>query len=310
MKLSFFQVLIVCGLMSWNTCGFGQDESAGQVSVLVPATHEDATPDATQRTPLKVLLVAGGCCHDYQTQTQLLKTGIEARIHAEVTVEFNPEGTQDTRFKIYEADNWAEGFDVVIHDECSANVIEQPYVQRILAAHRNGVPAVNLHCAMHSYRWGDYRNPVPDGAENFAWYEMIGVQSCAHGPQAPIDVSYVKDSGPITNGLEDWQTINEELYNNVRVHSTTQALATGQQLQEPSARQKKENPEATPITATAVVVWTNLYGPNKTRIFSTSLGHNNETVDDGRYLDLVVRGLLWATDNLTAEGKPVPNYVK
>jgi len=53
-----------------------------------------------------------------------------------------------------------------------------------------------------------------------------------------------------------------------------------------------------------VVAWTNEYGPKKTRIFSTSLGHNNDTVADGRYLDLVCRGILWTTGNLAADGTP------
>jgi type 1 glutamine amidotransferase len=48
----------------------------------------------------------------------------------------------------------------------------------------------------------------------------------------------------------------------------------------------------------AVVIWTNEYGPNKTRVWSTSLGHNNATVGDPRYLDLVTRGLLWSCDKL------------
>jgi type 1 glutamine amidotransferase len=56
-----------------------------------------------------------------------------------------------------------------------------------------------------------------------------------------------------------------------------------------------------------VVVWTNTY-ENKTRVFSTTLGHNNDTVADARYLDLVTRGLLWATNHLTEDGKPAPGY--
>ncbi len=43
----------------------------------------------------------------------------------------------------------------------------------------------------------------------------------------------------------------------------------------------------------AVVVWTNTYR-EKTRVFATTLGHNNDTVADARYLDLVTRGLLWS----------------
>ena len=42
----------------------------------------------------------------------------------------------------------------------------------------------------------------------------------------------------------------------------------------------------------AVVAWTKVY--HGVRVFSTSLGHNNFTVADSRYLDFVARGLLWA----------------
>ncbi|MCS7466589.1 ThuA domain-containing protein [Stieleria sp. ICT_E10.1] len=260
-------------------------------------------PAHAQDKPLKVLLVAGGCCHDYATQTQLLKQGIEKRINAVVTIEFNPSKTTGTRFEVYESEDWAEDYDVILHDECSASVTERPYVDRILAAHRAGVPAVNLHCAMHSYRWGDFRNPVEIGAENAGWYEMIGVQSTGHGPQSPIDVHYTQADHPVTKGLNNWTTINEELYNNVRVFGNTQVLATGDQVQSPRKRDLNQNPNAKPKTAQAVVVWTNLYGPKQTKIFSTTLGHNNETVGDDRYLDLVSRGILWATDNLKADAK-------
>ncbi|TWT91846.1 ThuA domain-containing protein [Neorhodopirellula pilleata] len=253
--------------------------------------HAEESADA--KKPLQVLLVAGGCCHDYETQTRLLKEGIEQRISAEVTVVHNPSKGTDTRFEIYESDDWAEGFDVVIHDECSASVTERPYVDRILNAHRKGVPAVNLHCAMHSYRWGDYRQPVEPGAENAGWYEMLGLQSTGHGPQLPIDVTYTDSKHPIVAGLENWTTINEELYNNVRTFDGAEVLARGDQLQTPNKKELKADPNAKPRAATAVVAWTNLYGPNQTKIFSTTLGHNNDTVGDDRYLNLITRGILW-----------------
>jgi hypothetical protein len=171
------------------------------VCPLLFSAQSQGQDRAGQAQPLKVLLVAGGCCHDYATQTKLLKAGIEEAIHAEVTVVFNPSKGNDTRFEIYESDEWASGYDVVLHDECSAKVIERPYVDRILAAHKSGVPAVNLHCAMHSYRWGDFREPVEPGADNSAWYEMIGVQSTGHGPQSPIEVRYAGDDHPVIKGL-------------------------------------------------------------------------------------------------------------
>ncbi len=271
------------------------------------ASAEDAP---TKSAPFKVLVVAGGCCHDYATQSRLLKEGIESRLNADVTVDFNPEKTTKTTFEIYQSDDWADGYDVVVHDECSADVTDEAYVGRILAAHRNGTPAVNLHCAMHSYRWGDFHDPVEPGAENAGWYEMIGLQSTGHGPQFPINVTYSDTDHPITQGLEDWTTINEELYNNIRVFDGTTALASGKQTIPPNKRQLKQNPNAKGRVSESVVAWTNEYGPNKTKIFSTTLGHQNETVADARYMDLVVRGLLWSTGNLTEDGKPVAAVAK
>ncbi len=36
--------------------------------------------------PLRVLLITGGCCHDYTAQKQLIKEGLESRAHVAVTV--------------------------------------------------------------------------------------------------------------------------------------------------------------------------------------------------------------------------------
>jgi hypothetical protein len=60
----------------------------------------------------------------------------------------------------------------------------------------------------------------------------------------------------------------------------------------------------------AIIAWTNLYGPNKTRIFSTTLGHDNKTVADDRYLDFITRGLLWSVNRLGPDGKPEAGYGK
>ena len=38
------------------------------------------------------------------------------------------------------------------------------------------------------------------------------------------------------------------------------------------------------------------------------MGHNNETVADDRYLNLVTNGLLWACGKLDNDGKPVAGY--
>lgn len=227
---------------------------------------------AAEPTPIKALLITGGCCHDYGNQKDLLKKGIEARAHVVVDQIHTDDRSTKARFDIYEKPDWAAGYQVVIHDECSADVKDMPYVQNILNAHKSGVAAVNLHCAMHCYRVG-----TDD------WFQFVGIHSTGHGPQKPIDITFVDRDHPVTKPLENWTTINEELYNNIKLFETAKPLARGRQ----DTGKKVDD---------FVVTWTNTYG--KAKVFSTTLGHNNDTVNDPRYLDMVTRGLLWSVDKL------------
>ena len=242
--------------------------------------------------PLKALLVIGGCCHDYATQKDLLVAGLESRANIKIDVCYAAEKNTKPVFTCYEKDTWAEGYDVIIHDECAADIKDPAIVNRILDPHRKGLPGVNLHCAMHSYRVSpEFKKPMAAGAEGAQWFDYLGLQSTGHGKQLPIDVTYLSPSNPITKGLENWTTINEELYNNIRVHDGITQIAKGKQGD-----------------AETVIAWTNEYGDKKTRVFSTTLGHNNDTVSDARYLDFVTRGLLWACGKLDADGKPTSGY--
>lgn len=260
--------------------------------------------------PLRVLIVAGGCCHEYDKQTMALKEGIESRLNAIVDVAYNPDKSTKATFEIYQAKDWSKDFDIIVHDECSADVTDPAYVNAILDAHKAGKPAVNLHCAMHSYRWGSFREPVKPGADNAGWYEMLGIQSTGHGPQQPIAITFTDKTHPITQGLEDWTTINEELYNNIQI-LTGKPLASGVQIVPPKAKKGETlPPDAKPTEATAVVAWTNEFGPNKTKIFSTTIGHNTATVSDARYLSLITRGILWATGHINENGQPEQGYGK
>lgn len=252
------------------------------------ATGQDAAKPAAVK-PLRALLVIGGCCHDYAKQKDLLKAGLEERANLTVDISYSPDKSTKATFPCYEKENWAEGYDVIIHDECSADITDPAVIKRILDPHRKGTPGVNLHCAMHCYRFGEIKKPVAPGADNAHWFEYLGLQSTGHGRQSPIDVAY--SAHPATTGLANWTTINEELYNNIQVFPATATLAKG----------KQGNSET-------VVAWAHEYGGKKTKVWSTSLGHNNETVADAKYLDLVTNGILWATGKLGADGKPAPGY--
>jgi type 1 glutamine amidotransferase len=262
---------------------------------------------SAEQKPLRVLVVAGGCCHDYANQKEFLKKGIEARVNATVEVVYDPTKSTKPLFELFKNPDWGKNYDVVVHDECAADITDQTYVANIVNAHKNGLPAVNLHCAMHSYRWGNFKEPVKAGADNASWYEMLGLQSTGHGPQQPIAIAFTDKDSPIVKGLADWTTVNEELYNNVQI-LTAKTLAKGTQ-KIPEKKDKKG--KVTPAQeVTTVVVWTNEFGPKQTRIFSTTIGHNNATVEDARYLDLVARGLLWSVGKLEADGKPSAGFGK
>ncbi len=250
--------------------------------------------------PLRVLLITGGCCHDYEHQKDVLKQGIEARANAVVDQVHTSDGSTKPPLPILGNPNYAHGYDVVIHDECGADLSDPKLVETVLQPHRDGLPGVNLHCAMHSYRIGNPNDPVTLGTPHGLWFEYLGLQSSGHGPQLPITINYVEAQHPTTSGLSDWTTIGEELYNNIHIFAATHALARGRQIVQQKNGITKTND--------TVVVWTNEYGPKRARVFSTTIGHNTETVADTRYLDLVTRGVLWATGHLKPDGAPAAGY--
>lgn len=256
------------------------------LAALVVALGAQSRGAPAETKPVRALLVIGGCCHDYKKQQELLTKGISARANVQWVIAYDSDTTTKHLNPVYEKDDWAKGFDVVVHDECSADVKDMKIVQRILKPHKEGLPGVVLHCGMHSYRTEGFPKSTP-------WFDFTGLATTGHGPQAPIDVRYTDKESPVTKGLGDWKTINEELYNNLtgKLLDTAQPLAKGKQVIK--SKDGKERVEE------SVVVWTNTYN-GKTKVFATTLGHNNDTVADAKYLDLVARGLLWSVGKLDA----------
>ncbi len=244
-----------------------------------------ASPRQEDPKPIRALLVIGGCCHDYVTQKDLLTKGVSARANVQWAIAYDADKGTKHLNPIYEKQDWAKGFDVIVHDECCADVTDKAVVDRILQPHRDGVPGVVLHCGMHCYRTEGYPKVTTP------WFEFTGLASTGHGPQAPIAITFLDGTNAIKKGLADWKTAHEELYNN----STGKLLDTATPLAKGSQTFKNKSGKET--TTESVVVWTNSY-MNKTKVFATTLGHNNETVADDKYLNLVARGLLWTVGKL------------
>jgi type 1 glutamine amidotransferase len=234
--------------------------------------------------PLRALLITGGCCHDYQVQKKILSEGISARANVTWTIihEGDADG-KDHKFSIYEKPDWAKGFDVVLHNECSGMVTNVDWVEHIAKAHFEGVPAVVLHCSIHSYR-----NSTTD-----EWRKVLGVSSYRHQPKRTFNVVVTNPTHPVMIGFPaKWRDNEDELYEIKKVWPDCIPLAESLTPNKESDRHP--------------AIWVNTYG--KGRTFGTTLGHSNETMQQDVYLDLITRGLLWACDKLDEQGNPKPGY--
>lgn len=222
--------------------------------------------------PLHALLVTGGCCHNYAFQSMALQDAVATHAKVEWTV-INEGGTgTKATIPLYDKAGWAKGYDVVVHNECFADTTDTNYIRRITAAHKAGVPAVVIHCAMHTYRAA--------GIDD--WREFLGVTSRRHDHQSRYPVKKVLASHPILQGMpDDWVTPKDELYIIEKLWPGAKALATSV-----SEQDGKAHP----------VIWINQL--DKTRVFGTTYGHSDETFRDPVFLNYVARGLLWAAGRL------------
>jgi len=221
---------------------------------------------------LRILLITGGCCHNYPLRTEMLTNAVAKLAPAEWKIVI--EGGTSTRaeLSLYDDPDWAKGFDVVVHNECFADTTNHAYIRKITSAHKAGVPAVVIHCAMHTYRATD----IDD------WREFLGVTSRRHDHQSNFAVKRIAPEHPILHKMpDDWTTPMDELYVIEKLWPNAKALA--------SAVSKEDG-------KTYPVIWTNQYG--KARVFGTTFGHSDDTFRDPVFLDYTSRGILWAAGRL------------
>jgi type 1 glutamine amidotransferase len=218
--------------------------------------------------PVRALLITGGCCHDYEFQAKSLTEGIKKFGAVTWTVVNEGGKSKDAKIALYDKPDWAKPYDVVVHNECFADLNDIAYVRKITAAHKSGTPAVVIHCAMHTYRI----------LQEDDWREFLGVTSRRHDHQSAYSVkTIVKDHPVLRDFPATWVTPMDELYIIDKLWPKAKALATSV-----SEKDGKEYP----------VIWTNDY--HGTRVFGTTYGHGNVTWQDPVFIALVSRGILWA----------------
>ena len=233
-----------------------------------------------QETKLKGLLITGGCCHDYTNQKRIITEGISQRVSISWDIVHEGGTGREHKVSVYTQKDWAKKYDVIVHNECFGGVKDDKFVQSIAAAHHAGVPAIFIHCSLHSYR------SAPTGAD--AWRELIGVTSRSHEKKRSVLVKTVNADHPVMTGFPaEWKSPNGELYKIEKHWDNCIPLA-----QAYGEDTKKDH----------TVIWLNTFG--KARVFGTSLGHHNETMNNNDWLGLVSRGVLWSCNKLKDDGTP------
>ena len=253
---------------------------------VAPAAYQNGAAQrggADAARPIRALYVTGGGFHDFVKMEAILPPAMTERANVTWTIDHTAGKSTDVLIERHKNTDWAKEFDVVLYNMSFSFVVDVPWIERLVAAHRDsGVGAVILHGAVHSYRRSESR----------AWGELMGAFSLRHDTQRPMTVETVAPNHPIMRGVpQKWETIPEELYELEKVWPTMTPLA-----QSFSIESKKTYP----------VMWTNTHG--KAKVFVTSLGHNTEMIANPLYLDIVGRGLLWTVGHLKDDGTPETGY--
>ena len=236
------------------------------ITSLLLAVLLSTLPTGLLAEPLKgLLLTSPGIYHDYAYQTEAISSTLAERVNIRFDISLR-------ELERWRSTDFARGYDVVIYNICEADNTDADLIANLRKQTEvHGVPAMVLHCTMHSFRNTD------------SWWPLYGLKSVAHEAIGPIQ-QQVTSGHPITADIPaDWQVVYDELYINLAFDA--QALLTAQ----------GEDGEP------HVTAW--IKQADDTRIFGTTLGHSLETIDDPIYQRLLGNALLWVTDNLNDDGQ-------
>ncbi len=217
--------------------------------------------------PLRALILTSpGVYHNYEQQTQQLAHAIAERAN----VRFDVSLAELERWK---TTDFSTGYDVLIYNICMADNQDAALIANLRRqTEQLGVPALVIHCTMHSFR------------ETDLWWPMFGLQTKAHEEERPLP-QIQKEQHPILKGIPtDWTVASDELYINLQF--------TAQPLLSSVGEDGKSHTTA----------WLAYHG--RTPIFGTTLGHSDDTMQDPAFQRLIANAVLFVTGNLSPDGTP------
>lgn len=249
------------------------------------SANENLAADNDDNT-INALMITGGGWHDYENQKNVIADGLGERINITFTIDHSAGEDSSGEIDRHRDTAWAAQFDVVIYNMCFAGMRDVEWSQRIVNAHvENEVPAVMLHCALHSYNFQ---------RDDDMWHKFAGLSTFNHQSHVPFLVESLLPNHPVMANLpKTWRTPHGELYNIEEEFDTATPLA--------HSYGKDTGKYHTNI-------WVNHY--EGVRVFGTTIGHHTETMERDIYMNLVSAGVLWVLDKIEADGSPKSGYGK
>lgn len=220
---------------------------------------------ASADEPLRALILTSpGVYHNYEQQTWDLAHGIAERAN----VRFDVSLAELERWK---TTDFSAGYDVLIYNICMADNRDAELIANLRRqTEQLGVPALVIHCTMHSFR------------ETDLWWPMFGLKTKAHEPLRALR-QIPEGRHPILNGIPaGWTLAEDELYINLKFDGQRLLSAVG------------EDGES------HTTAWLAYQGA--TPIFGTTLGHSQATMKDPAFQRLIANATLFVTGNLSDDG--------
>src|SRR5215212_408033 len=92
------------------------------ISTLLLSALATISTFAADKT-IKALIITGGCCHNYAFQSQAITqaVGKVAKVNWTILQDAST-GTRPKTTNTYDNANWAAPYDIIIHNECFADV--------------------------------------------------------------------------------------------------------------------------------------------------------------------------------------------
>lgn len=204
-----------------------------------------------------LILTSPGVYHDYAYQSEAIAAGVASRADIRFDVSL-------AEFERWKSTDFAAAYDVIVYNICSANNRDRDLIANLRRQTEElGVPALVIHCTMHSFRDTDQ------------WWPFLGLRTRTHEALRPLPQERVGEHFVLEGIPADWRVSEDELYINLAFDGHPLLTSTG------------EDGRA------HVTTWLRKAG--RAEVFGTTLGHTRETMDDPVYRLLLANAVLYLT---------------